>query len=232
MTRPRRSAFTLIELILSMAIAAGLAAALYRSMSTVWRAKQIAEAATEPARAGAIALDLIAKDLSSVPPPASSDATTLTLNGSFVGTHQGGATGANGSAGGTDDLYFRTIGRDEPADESDPLCEGVRAIEYLVRNDGPDSVLVRRVTHNVLSTTEQPGEDEVLCRNIRSFTLRYFDGTDWQTDWDSTQLGDVLPAAVEITLDIAIPQASSSEPKVRRTTRIIPLACAKPIPTG
>src|SRR5947208_4763712 len=63
----RRRAFTLIELVLSMALAAGLAAALYRSMSTLWRAKRVAQAAVEPARAGSIAMDIIARDLSSVP---------------------------------------------------------------------------------------------------------------------------------------------------------------------
>ena len=35
--------------------------------------------------------------------------------------------------------------------------------------------------------------------------LRYFDGYQWTTDWDSTQYGDVLPLAVEVTLGITGP---------------------------
>src|SRR2546423_15411089 len=99
MTRLRTQnprAFTLIELVLSMALAAGLAAALYRSMSTVWRAKKVAQSAVEPVRVGSIAIDIIARDLASVPPPPSSDSTAPTLGGPFPGAHQGG--GARGHA--------------------------------------------------------------------------------------------------------------------------------------
>jgi hypothetical protein len=91
----------------------------------------------------------------------------------------------------------------------------------LIRPDNPPA-LVRRVTRNVLSSVQQPA-DEVLCRNVQNFSVRYFDGTNWQTDWDSTALGDVLPYAVEVTLNIAD----------RQITRIVPLACAKPaVPAG
>ena len=227
MTRLRTQnhrAFTLIELVLSMALAAGLAAALYRSMSTVWRAKKVAQSAVEPARIGSIAMDIICRDLASVPPPPSSDLTTLTLGGPFQGTHQGGGAGDN------DDLLFRTLGRDEPVDVNDPLSEGMRAIEFLVRSEGGDSVLVRRVTRNLLTNVQQAEQEEILCRNVRAFSVQYFDGTTWQTDWDSSQLGDVLPSAVQITIDITVPH-ENAEPTVQRITRIVPLACAKPSTT-
>jgi hypothetical protein len=90
-------------------------------------------------------------------------------------------------------------------------------------------VLVRRVTRNLLPTTEPEVEEEILCRDVRSFTVKYFDGTTWQDSWDSEAMGDVLPAAVEMTLETLIPGGRPGrEPRVYRMTRMIPLICAKP----
>jgi hypothetical protein len=94
--------------------------------------------------------------------------------------------------------------------------------------------LVRRVTRNVLSTDQASYDDEVICRNVRGFTCQYFDGTEWQTDWDSTQYGDVLPVAVSVEIDIDDPRAKvkpGEQPPIRAITRVLPIPCSKPIPT-
>jgi len=191
-TRRRRrhysggSGFTLIELLLALALAAMLAAALHGAMSTAWRAKTSAEAAVEPTRAGAIAMDIIAHDLAAAPPPPSSDSTATHLGGPFTGTHQGAGNGDN------DDLEFRTLAREEGKDD-DPLGDGMKIVEYVISPDANSPTLIRRVTRNILSTQDLRSVDEPICRNVRGLTFKYYDGTDWQTDWDSTAVGDVLP---------------------------------------
>jgi hypothetical protein len=41
-------------------------------------------------------------------------------------------------------------------------------------------------------------------------------------------MGDVLPTAVEMTIDIDYPQKPGQPPSAYRVIRVIPLACAKP----
>jgi prepilin-type N-terminal cleavage/methylation domain-containing protein len=237
--RGKYGGFTLIELLLAMAISAALAATIYMSMTTVFHAKQVAEAAALPTSAGAIAMDLVCHDLDCIVPPPPSypapDATGNTpvyLSGPFEGTHQGGG-GGSGDLG-NDDLQFHTVDHDEPVDPNDPLSEGVRQVEFLVRSDMNPPALVRRVTRNILSTNQNDYQDEVLCRNVRGFTCKYFDGTEWQTAWDSTQYGDVLPVAVSVEIDIDDPRATvrpGEKAPIRAITRVVPIPCAKPIPT-
>jgi hypothetical protein len=47
-----------------------------------------------------------------------------------------------------------------------------------------------------------------LCRGVFGFNLRYYDGSVWQDTWDSTTQGDVLPLAVEVTLQLDDPRQS------------------------
>jgi hypothetical protein len=45
-------------------------------------------------------------------------------------------------------------------------------------------------------------DEEVLLRGIAGFNARYYDGTQWQDNWDSTQYNNVLPSAVEVTIRV------------------------------
>jgi len=214
-----RSGFSLLELLLAMAMAAMLSLSLFMAMNVTIRARRSAFASIEPARAGSIAIDLVQRDLDSVPPPVG------TLNGPFYGEHQSG--GMEGS-GDNDSVEFCSIGADpikgNPTDAS-PLAEGARRIEFYVNTDGPQPTLIRRVTRNLMPASEAHAEEEILARGVRSFSLRYFDGTAWQESWDSTSFDDSLPLAVSITLELGDPKA---EAPGHRVTRVVPLACAKP----
>jgi type II secretion system protein J len=218
--QPRRHAFSMLELILAMAMVAMLAVTLYMSLNVAVRAKETAAAAVEPMRSAVLAADLMRQDLESVLPPPPSDKVTGNgaLSGPFIGTAGSGA----------DTLEFCTLGSDG-AMEDHPLAEGARRIELGVRTDVTPNVLVRRITRNLLAVTEPEVEEEILCRNVRRFTVRYYDGSAWVDSWDSTAMGDVLPLAVEMTLETLIPGArAASEPRVYRMTRVVPLICAKP----
>jgi hypothetical protein len=73
-------------------------------------------------------------------------------------------------------------------------------------------------------------DEEVLCRNVRAFSLRYFDGYTWQESWDSTTLDNALPLAVAMTLELddpANPAPAGMKVPGRAVTRVFPLACAK-----
>jgi type II secretion system protein J len=220
-SRPRHQrGFTLIELILALVICAMLATTMYTAMAVTQRARRSATDAVNRTRAISIAAEMLRRDLESVPPP------TGQLAGPFVGIRQAGASGTGGDA---DQMEFFTIGADEPVRPDYPLAEGIRKIQIMVRSDtGTAPVLVRRVTRNLLPSVEPTVEEEVICRDVRSFAVKYYDGTTWQEYWDSTTLGDVLPMAVAITLEVNDPSAVRPEDSLRRVTRVFTLSCGKP----
>jgi prepilin-type N-terminal cleavage/methylation domain-containing protein len=226
--RRRQSGFTLLELILALGMVAMLTLTLYMGLTVTVRAKERAFAAVAPVRTALLAADLVRQDLESVLP------CKQLLAGPFIGTSQNGA----------DILDFYCLGSDvgwhaapvaeqglTPAQGGDvPWSEGPRhVVLYLDTSSQPPS-LVRSVTRNLLAPTVPPPDDEVLCRNVRSFTVRYYDGTDWQDSWDSTTLGDILPQAVELTFEAVIDDQPKpgQQPVVYKVTRVFPLACATP----
>ena len=217
----RPQAFTLIELSLSMAMVAMLALSMYTALSVAQLARRNGTANVEQMRAITLAAEVLRHDFESVPPP------TGTFAGPFVGIRQ---TGVGGDA---DQLEFFTIGQDEPVAIDNPMSEGIRKIQLLVRSEVNPPVLVRRVIKNLRPTVEPLAEEEVICRNVRSFGVRYFDGLAWQESWDSTTLGDVLPTAIAVTLEVNDPTAAASgatpEAAVRKMTRVFPLSCGKPV---
>jgi len=218
----RRHGFTLLELTLSMLIAAMLSLTLYSAMSTAFKARKTAMTSVQTTRAGTIASDLIRVDLESVPPP------TGVLAGPFIGTHTAAGTGD------TDYLQFYSIASGALSTEGDPLNEGVRQVEYYVDSTAQPPVLVRRVVRNLLALTEPQPEVEVLCRNVRSFSLRYWDGTAWQETWESAQMGDVLPLAVGVTIEVFDPlsKVEVNGTPARQITRVVPLACGRIVETS
>jgi hypothetical protein len=60
---------------------------------------------------------------------------------------------------------------------------------------------------------------------VRSFNLRYFDGSTWQDSWDSTQLDNMCPTAVEVTLELQRLDRDQ-QVQVTRFSRVFLLSCS------
>ena len=230
MRRGRRG-FTLMEVVLAMLLVSMLAYALYSALHIAIVARRSVVSAVAPTRAVVIAADLMRQDLESVMPP------TGIYSGQFLGTH------TPGPGGDADSLLFYSMGEDptiiqreqqqqqqgtaQPLQQGDPLAEGFRKVELGIRGDVNPPVLVRRVQRNLEPSADAKVEEEIICRDVRSFSLRYFDGTNWQEDWDSTVMGDVLPLSVAMTIELNDPNNPAPLRSTRRVTRVIPLACGK-----
>ena len=208
-----KSGFTLLELIVAMAMVAVLVTSLYASLRIAFKAKKSAEDAVEPPRTAELAMEFLRGDLQNTIGP------TGLLAGSFVGSHGTDDRGRN-----ADDLIFYST-----ADAADhPSANGeIKNIELTVTQQpgSSDHVLVRKVTRNLLSQTAATPDEEVLCRHVGGLSLRYFDGTQWQDTWDSTQESDTLPAAVEVTLELDRP-IDSSDARTLRFVRVFPISCS------
>ncbi len=206
-------AFTLIELVIAMSMVAVLAMSLYASMRIAFTAQSSADTSLEPPRTASLALNFLREDLQNALPP------TGILAGAFLG-YDGRAD--NGRDGDSIEFFSTAPGKDHISANGD-----IKKIELLVTDVDGELSLVRRVTRNLLSEVESDPDEEILCRGVASFNLRYFDGTDWQDTWDSTTVDNTLPTAVEVTIELDRKQADG-QMKTNRYINVCAIPCAAP----
>jgi type II secretory pathway pseudopilin PulG len=207
-------AFTLLELMIALFMTVILTLSLYASIRIAFRSKASAEAAVEPPRAAALALDVLGQDIESAIGP-----TTL-IPTSFEAT-----TGSDDRGRPDDDLQFFTV-----ADS--PLHAGANGdiksdeLTVVTSPNGRDHLLVRKIVRNLLSTSTTPNPDvEVICGGVGSFHLQYYNGDTWADTWDSTQEDNTLPAAVQVTLTLERTDATGAV-RSYPYTRVFPISCS------
>jgi type II secretion system protein J len=207
-----RSGFTLLEMLVALALMAILASTLYGSLHVAFMSRRRAEASVAPVRRASTALDLLYGDMAAALPP------TGVLAGEFIGTDEvSDRTGDDADAV----LFYAVI---EDAGRINP---GISMIEFVLEedDDGEDYVLIRRVTDNLLAPTTQDPVEETLCRNVLALNVRYFDGSDWLDAWDSTTVDNTLPLAVEVTIAVR-DDADVADDVGYELTRVILMQCA------
>ena len=237
-----RRGFTLLELLIALAMAAALMLPLYQTLRTAYKAKASAEAAMIPSRTSELAMEFLRMDIESALPPApnspgyatdststtatvapaasTSSTTPVSLAGSFIGLDSQDDRGHNG-----DDLTFYTTSDGPEHVAGDGEIKMVE-LTILVPPGTGDHVLVRRVTRNLLAPQAVVPDDEVICRHVASFNLRYYDGTDWQDSWDSTRQTNELPVAVEVTLELDPPADAPRNQPGKKFIRYFPVVCS------
>lgn len=220
--------FTLMELLVAMVLMVSVAACLYTALYTGFRAHRSALQAVEPTLQALNAIELLKEDILGVTPPGDSNS----LAGAFVGEDDAGIKGVD-----TDSLEFYTT--HVYADE-ESVHGGIGKVAlFLEEEDAQDQQrnfttykLLREVSTNLLSPrTEEPLE-QVLCRDVVSLNLRYYDGESWVEEWDSSADANSLPQAVEVDIQIAYHRKSGrrdknsmEEPEQRRLVQIFAIPC-------
>jgi prepilin-type N-terminal cleavage/methylation domain-containing protein len=211
----RRTGFTLLELLIGMAMAVLIAAVLTECMFTAFHAQAAITRSVDANRTIDWAMHRLTADLGDTVPAQSG--TGKTLAGPFQGNNQS--------------LTFYACGQ-EPGGSIEPGADvqgNVRMIQFSVQQ-GPGNSgmeLIRQVTTNLLSTAQVTPMTQVLCDHVQSFTISYFDGTNWDTSWDSTQTqpANDLPMAVQLVLV----RTSAPGTRPQQEDCIVPLACAQPL---
>lgn len=239
----RRTGFTLMEVVIAIAIASIIAASLYGALSIAFASRDTVKNQMTAPREAAIALEVARRDFASVVPIEASGP----IN-SFVGTS---STSISGNADGaeffclgkssprvTTDLTGQPIASDPSvaAPAGEPTREGLRRVRLYLEVDQqrPDTyLLLRQVDDNVFADTPTEMPPEVLLSGVTSMEMRYFDSVGWASEWDSITFNNALPLAVEMTLTLApvasegTPPGQSSSPPYR-VTQILPLSMADP----
>jgi type II secretion system protein J len=212
----KASAFTLMELILAMALMSLVAGSLYASLSIGFKARRSSESAVEPVRKAEIVMELLSQDIEAALPP------TGILAGAFDGIDEKDSAGSD-----CDTLSFYSSAN-EP--EGGEIACDIRKIEFalVTISDTNERVLVRRITTNLLAPKVPEPKEEILCRGVMSFNLRYFDDSDWLDNWDSANQGNLLPQAVEVTLEVERQEKDVSAESGYQSTRVFLIPCSTP----
>jgi prepilin-type N-terminal cleavage/methylation domain-containing protein len=248
--------FTLIELVLALAMVAVVAMTLYETMKIAFKATSVADAAIVPSRSADLAMEVIGNDLQNSVTPnvattfanaqnitditggtgfgntsnssssssaaSTGDTTGWVLAGPFEG-QQGTSTGPNE----IDDLtFFTTADSPEHPDGNGEIKMVELTAAVPQGSASTDLCLVRRVTNNLLPTAQTiTPDEEILCRGITGVSFQYFDGTNWNPSWDSTEEDNDLPAAVQVTLTLQTKQ-TNGQTGSQTYTRVFPLSCS------
>ncbi len=229
MNHRRASAFTLLELLLAMALSLIVAATLALSLFTAFKAQTSANNAVNATREIATVGDLVQREVANALPPTPTPVGTGTVT--LPGQNSSSTTGIliGPFEGLVDSVDFFETGPEPKA----TLQGDAREVSFLLVKDpqGNGNALVKRVTTNLLAATPTPDPDEVIARNVTDLEFSYFDGTAWNDTWDSTiaQLNapiNTIPFAVQITIEMA--PLTKGGP-VRRTIRMVPISAAKPL---
>jgi prepilin-type N-terminal cleavage/methylation domain-containing protein len=232
--------FTLIEMVVALAMVAIVAAALSSTLWTAYHTTRQTQAAVAPGDQASIALQYFCDDLQCAmqtqtpqnPVPSvlvgAGTAATNYEQTAFLGT-----PGQDNRGHEADDVVFFTTS-ESPVHV---YANGeIKCVEYkVVQPVGrADHVLVRRVTRNLLPVSGQTAstDEEIVCAGVSSFALEYsYDGTNFSPahltagTWDATQEDNTVPAAVRVTLGLEETQPNG---KVQTSsfTRVVFLPCS------
>jgi hypothetical protein len=213
-----------------MSLMVVVASCLYTALYTGFRAYRSAQAAIDPTAVAINVIELLKQDICGVLPPGSH------LAGSFIGTDSGGVKGVDADSLEfytthvyTDDMQLSGLTTTTSTTTSTSLVGGIGKVNLLLEEDSEAKdgtyLLLRQVTTNLLAPQVAQVDEQVLCRSVASMNFRYYDGTGWLDEWDSTTDSNSLPLAVEVDIEIARHEKNSKEIQKRRLVQSFTLPC-------
>lgn len=187
-----RAAFTLLELLLALAVFAVVLVAINGVYFATLRLRNKAAEAAQRALPLEQTIALIRRDLSGLMLPGG------VLSGTFqtLTTSSGSLMDAAGRRV-TPDLYTTT----GSIDEWSPYGE-VQKVAYFLANPTPPAPgfdLVRVTSRNLLPVTTEDLETAVLLENVEHAVALFYNGYEWSEVWDTTQSTN-LPLGVKVRI--------------------------------
>jgi general secretion pathway protein J len=172
--------FTLIEVLLAVALSALLLTVVYLTYFSINRSIDAASENQEVLETGRIFSELIKKDIRGI------------KGGQFplIGTNEA----VSGLPAGQ--IEFVTTSR------LVGIEGGLRRIGYaLIVTDKDKRILVRKESSDLNNPLDNSAKVFEVSRIITGFELAFYNGTDWVAEWDSTATGEV-PKQIRVIIDV------------------------------
>lgn len=224
-----RKGFTLIEIMIAIAILAIISLLLWQSSAVSMNAKERYEAEDVRFQEVLLALSRMADDISmaylfqSKAHLGNTGIGELAQEVQFIGT----------DSGERDEIHFvslshmRYLKNTKESDQEEVSY-------FLRREEGEEGEkgrwdLVRRMQSPPDREPEKGGRDYVILQDVQKLEFQFFDEKrgEWQREWDSSRIESnrQLPKAVEITLTIPDPvEPEEAEPRSFTTTALVEMA--------
>jgi len=201
------SAFTLVEMILAVGVAALALAVVGGAFFSAVHLRNVTQAAVDQATPVDQALAVMHRDLECTVTP--TNGTSKILSGDFrVGTLT--SPGINQPV--AIEMFTAT-----GALRGDTPWGDIQRVTYELRDptdrNEPGKDLYRTVTRNLLSVTTVPDvNDQWMLGGVQSIEFSCFDGSQWSDTWDTTGVTSVntnLPLAVLVRIQL-VPQSGTA----------------------
>lgn len=183
-SRKSEQGFTLLEVLIAVALLALLSGALYGTYFSVVRGSEAVRERTEPLRDAAMALDLLRRELSAACYVKNNDRQHFIVEDRDL----------FGKPASILDFTAFTVPRSGSVPSSDALVVRYRP----VRDAGERLILSRESRDLYLETKTRPYP---FTGEIEGFLVECYNGSNWVRSWD-TRLNGTLPKAVRVTLQL------------------------------
>ena len=198
-TNNQTQAFTLIEMILAIGVAAIVLIAVNAVLFTALHLREVTANVVDAASPIDQTVTYLRRDLQCVMTP--TNGTSKILSGSFK-------VGTVNSVGVSEPVAAEIYTATGALGVSSPWAD-VQRVTYGLKNSTDSSGrrdLYRTVTRNLLSTTTPEVTEQLMLSGVESVKFSCYDGAQWQTAWDTSDTYSVntnLPVAVRVEILMA-----------------------------
>jgi general secretion pathway protein J len=208
--------FTLMEVMVAVAITAFIGTVVSMAFSTGFRAKELVESEAERYRMVRVALNRMTREIGSAfvsdryDPKRYRDSNDRPTN--FIGER--------------DKLTFTTLAHQRLYTDSKESDQAV--VEYFLENSTEKNArgrqdLKRRVNPNIGERMDRGGTTDVLFENVKKVEFEYWDSErkEWEDEWDTRrpEKKAILPTRVRIT--VFAPDENGKEARYTTQVRIM-----------
>jgi type II secretion system protein J len=201
-------AFTLIEMILAIGVAAMVLIAVNTALFASLRLRDATQNVVDAAAPLDQAVSYIRRDLQCVVTP--TNGTSKVLSGSF-------RAGNISSAGVSESVAVEMFTATGTLSANAPWADIQRVTYELKQPNDRNAVgrdLYRSVVRNLLTLTTPDVQDQLMLSGVQDIKFTCFDGAVWQEVWDTTGLTSTetnLPLAVRVDIQMAGKNAATAQ---------------------
>ena len=193
------SAFTLIEMVLAIGVAAIVLIAINAVLFAALRLREATADTVDTASPIDQAATFIRRDLQCVVTP--TNGTSKVLSGDF-------RAGSVSSVGVADPVAIEMFTATGALGQNAPWAD-IQRVTYELKQPSDRSAigqdLYRSVARNLLTMTTPEVDDQLMLSGVANIKFSCFDGSQWQDAWDTTSLNSVntnLPLAVRVDIQM------------------------------